>query len=446
MVDQEIIDLPNDDAQPSDSGLFVPLQKDIADTRRRSLNNLIPLMQTPWLQDIDANGKNIDDILEINAEHIHLTAAGFNLPNIEVTHESISNGDTLFRIDTHSDGHLYSRVDSIAQSITPGSEASKTEWYESTLGIIQLGMELRGAEKILLMQNGYAINLNSGDLLNSNLITPTIDDLTNATHDHEDDAGGGILSKTAVGLGNVDNTSDLSKPISTATQTALDDKEDSINKNAVNGYAGLDGSSKLTGSQQVYGTTSDTAAEGNDTRLSDDRTPLAHATSHKSGGSDAIKLDELATPDDNTNLDATTSLHGLFSKVDKTKLDNLETLFTWAASDEDSPLPGGVFPVLYITEPADKDRTITDVIAGLKNAATGSLIGIEIQKETAVNSNSFTLAAALEIDIDEFTSTTATTSRIITVPGWERGRRLKIILLQNDTNFAATGLKVTIVA
>ena len=32
------------------------------------------------------------------------------------------------------------------------------------------------------------------------------------------------LNKTAVGLGNVDNTSDANKPVSTATQTALDAK------------------------------------------------------------------------------------------------------------------------------------------------------------------------------------------------------------------------------
>ena len=32
------------------------------------------------------------------------------------------------------------------------------------------------------------------------------------------------LDKSAVGLGNVDNTSDVDKPISTATQSALDDK------------------------------------------------------------------------------------------------------------------------------------------------------------------------------------------------------------------------------
>lgn len=38
------------------------------------------------------------------------------------------------------------------------------------------------------------------------------------------------IDKTMVGLGNVDNTSDLSKPISTATQGALDLKEDTANK------------------------------------------------------------------------------------------------------------------------------------------------------------------------------------------------------------------------
>lgn len=47
-------------------------------------------------------------------------------------------------------------------------------------------------------------------------------------------------------------------------------------KNSASGYAGLDGSSKLTGSQQVYGVAADTACVGNDARLSDARTPTAH--------------------------------------------------------------------------------------------------------------------------------------------------------------------------
>lgn len=44
-------------------------------------------------------------------------------------------------------------------------------------------------------------------------------------------------------------------------------------------------------------------------------TPAAHATSHKAGGGDAIKLDELAAPTDVTTLNASTSLHGLSPKA-----------------------------------------------------------------------------------------------------------------------------------
>lgn len=53
------------------------------------------------------------------------------------------------------------------------------------------------------------------------------------------------LNKNAVGLGNVDNTADLNKPISNATQTALDAKEATANKGAANGYAALDSSGKV---------------------------------------------------------------------------------------------------------------------------------------------------------------------------------------------------------
>lgn len=86
-------------------------------------------------------------------------------------------------------------------------------------------------------------------------------------------------------------------------------------KNAANGYAGLGATSKLTGSQQVYGSALDTACQGNDSRLSDARMPTAHATSHKSGGADAVKLDELAAPTDVTTLNVSTTAHGLCPKL-----------------------------------------------------------------------------------------------------------------------------------
>ena len=47
------------------------------------------------------------------------------------------------------------------------------------------------------------------------------------------------VTKAQVGLGSADNTSDSSKPVSTAQQTALDLKQDTSGKDASGGYAGL---------------------------------------------------------------------------------------------------------------------------------------------------------------------------------------------------------------
>jgi hypothetical protein len=57
------------------------------------------------------------------------------------------------------------------------------------------------------------------------------------------------LNKVAVGLGNVDNTTDANKPVSTATQTALNLKENTSSKNVANGYAGLGADGKLISNQ-----------------------------------------------------------------------------------------------------------------------------------------------------------------------------------------------------
>jgi hypothetical protein len=57
------------------------------------------------------------------------------------------------------------------------------------------------------------------------------------------------VTKTQVGLGNVDNTSDANKPISTATQTALNAKLNTSLKGTSNGLAELDGTGKVPANQ-----------------------------------------------------------------------------------------------------------------------------------------------------------------------------------------------------
>jgi hypothetical protein len=56
------------------------------------------------------------------------------------------------------------------------------------------------------------------------------------------------VSKGDVGLGNVDNTSDADKPVSTATQTALNGKISSTEKGQANGVCPLDANSKVDAS------------------------------------------------------------------------------------------------------------------------------------------------------------------------------------------------------
>jgi hypothetical protein len=54
-----------------------------------------------------------------------------------------------------------------------------------------------------------------------------------------------ILNKTDIGLDQVDNTSDLNKPVSFPVVQLLDTKEDLVNKNSADGYAGLDNNGKI---------------------------------------------------------------------------------------------------------------------------------------------------------------------------------------------------------
>ncbi len=60
---------------------------------------------------------------------------------------------------------------------------------------------------------------------------------------------------------------------------------------AINSGTGLTGGGDLSADRTLsvsYGVSAGTAAQGNDARLSDARTPLAHATSHGSGGGDPV--------------------------------------------------------------------------------------------------------------------------------------------------------------
>lgn len=92
-------------------------------------------------------------------------------------------------------------------------------------------------------------------------------------------------ARSLLNINNIDNTSDANKPVSSATQAALDGKANSFhahgnitNEGAIGSTANLP---LITGASGVvtvgsFGTTANTFCAGNDSRLSDARTPTAH--------------------------------------------------------------------------------------------------------------------------------------------------------------------------
>jgi len=91
-------------------------------------------------------------------------------------------------------------------------------------------------------------------------------------------------------------------------------------------YLKADGSVALTGNMLVN---SGVTVDGVDIS--------GHHARHESGGADAIKLDDLSAPDDNTDLNASTSAHGLLPKLDDSAAHFLDGKGAWSTPPVTSP-------------------------------------------------------------------------------------------------------------
>jgi len=89
--------------------------------------------------------------------------------------------------------------------------------------------------------------------------------------------------------------------------------------------------------------------------------PQAHQATHNHGGSDALKLDDLANPDDNTDLNAITTRHGLMPKLSGNTIDRINGLGAWVTS-------------LHAVDHTDGTDDIQSATAAQKGLATAAQI------------------------------------------------------------------------
>ncbi len=153
--------------------------------------------------------------------------------------------------------------------------------------------------------------------------------------------GAVTLAKADVGLGNVDNTSDATKAVLSATKLAT---ARTIAGTSFDGQANIDISYTNLTNKPALGTaaakdipaTGNAAATqlvlGNDSRLSDARAPTAHSHAINDVTSLQTALDGKSSTS-HTHANATTAAAGFMSPADKTKLDGVATGATANATD-----------------------------------------------------------------------------------------------------------------
>ena len=160
--------------------------------------------------------------------------------------------------------------------------------------------------------------------------------------------------------------------------TDLAATEKTANKNQPSGYAGLDSSTLVPYAEIPTGSagTASKVLPANDPSTTNARTPTAHASTHESGGSDSIRLDQLASPTTSVGLGSQkiTGLANGSASTDAAAFGQIQVVGTTSgtvAAGDDSRIVGAA-PKLW--NPGDTPvivRTVNDSLgAGMWNLQT----------------------------------------------------------------------------
>jgi hypothetical protein len=156
--------------------------------------------------------------------------------DLKVDENAAITGATKTKITYDAKGLVTAGADLAAGDLPTGIDASKISTglisnaeFDYLNGLTDnIQTQFTGKQDVLVSATNIK-TINSTSVLGSGNIAvePTITATTSADY-YRGDKTFATLNKTAVGLGNVDNTSDANKPVSTATQTALDAKTNKL--------------------------------------------------------------------------------------------------------------------------------------------------------------------------------------------------------------------------
>lgn len=151
-------------------------------------------------------------------------------------------------------------------------------------------------------------------------VSVSIDGVSETSFYYRGDKTWQVLTKSAAGLGNVDNTSDLSKPISTAQQDALDLKQNSLGSGETWQY--------LRGDKTWATLDSSAVSLGNVDNTSDVNKPISTATQ--------AALDAKATTSETMLLSGNQTVNGVKTFSSSPRLTSSSTSgYVWKATSTD---------------------------------------------------------------------------------------------------------------
>ena len=248
----------------------------------------------------DTNTSNIGTLSSLTTDAKNNLVAAINEVDSH-TDTNTSNIGTLSSLTTDAKGNLVSAINEVD---------SHTDTNTTNIGDLTT---LSTTDKTDLVSAINEVYDNAGDIADD-----LADHIADTNNPHQ-------VTKAQVGLGNVDNTADIDKPVSTAQQTALDGKVDKTNSsNQIYGTAAANTQTTYTLATTATG---DTIVQRNADGTVNVAIPtqVTHATTKKYvDDADATKVDKVNTAKRVYGTDAsgnqTTYDYDSFGKVDDVKV------------------------------------------------------------------------------------------------------------------------------